>query len=160
MAGALVDGRAVRLDVPDGWRLERSAAFPLEIYAPADQGYRASFALSLEIGDAARPDWLARCFARVHGIQRAQFAEYEEIERGERELRGRRCLAVLYRWCPVGTRVRLQQLLLLVPLEPGRALRVDAAALAERARDYFPVFERVLHSLDWEDPPVEDPSSR
>jgi len=155
-----VGGRSVALEVPDGWRLESSAAFPVEVYAPSDEGYRASIALSLEEGDASRPDWLETCFARVHGLHRAQLAEYEEVERCDRELRGRRCRAVRYRWCPVGTRVRLEQLLLLVPLEPGRALRVDAASLADRAGEYFPLFERVLASLDWDLSPPPGPTPR
>jgi hypothetical protein len=135
------------LEAPAGWYRGSSEIFPLVLRAPEDGGYRASCNFSLERFDPPTPEGL-ETFARRS--KRAQLEDYEGFtELGAEELvvDNRPGLLQRYRWSPEALGRTMEQLLVLVVVQPGLLLQADAASLAERSEYYMPVFGRIVSSV-------------
>lgn len=141
------DELRVSLQGPAGWVRTKSDVFPLQLFAPEDDGFRASFNLSHERFDPPSEQGLAEFVIQTRRAQQADYEGFLDLGTEELTIDNRPASLQRYSWTPAEMNRSLEQLLGLVVLGPGLLLELDATALSERADTYVPVFRTMFESL-------------
>jgi hypothetical protein len=137
----------VSLEAPVGWARATSDVFPLQLLAPAEDGFRANGNFSHEQFEPPTPEGLATFVTRTKQAQLTDYEGFEELGVEEIVVDNRPGSLQHYAWTPVAMGRTLQQLLVVLVVEPGLLLEIDAATLADRADVYLPIFRRLVTSI-------------
>jgi len=137
-------GLGVTVEVPDGWSVEGSETFPLQLFAPARLGYRSNLMFSHERFSPPTAEGLAGFLASVRAAQRRDYTDFVEESAEEVEIDGRPAILQRYHWGPEGPAPAMAQLLALAVVEAGLLLEVDGATTAALGHEMRPLLEEIL----------------
>jgi hypothetical protein len=137
----------ISLQAPEGWSRTATEVFPLQLLAPAKDGFRTSASFSQEHFDPPAPEGLRTWLKRTHEAQKRDYEGFVELVREELEVDHRPAMLQRYAWSPAQLGRPLEQLLVLVVVAPGVMLEVDAAALQRPATQDLATVRQIISSI-------------
>lgn len=138
---------SISLEAPAGWSRGSSDVFPVQLRAPEEAGYRSNCNFSHERFAPPTPAGFEAFVRRSKQAQVDGYEEFAELDHEELVVDNRPGVWQHYRWSPPGLGQALDQLLVLLVVEPGLLLQADAATPAEQSEHYLPVFRRIVTSV-------------
>ena len=138
----------ISLEVPEGWKLERTPKMPLAFFAPEEADYSSN--LSIFFNGMLKPPTLDRFNAFIQESleqQQRSFAGYRLIEETRISLDECPAYARRYEWQPEGSDLHFSQMLVLVMDAVGAIHEVHGATLKSLEAKYLPIFWHMVQSI-------------
>lgn len=142
---------AVAVTVPAGWTEVDGPDFLAAYVGPLEDGVRATFAVSTETFDPPTPEGLGAGLAQIRAAQAVEYPGFELVAEREDEVDGLYAWIEHYRWTPPAPTPPMTQLLALLVVAPGHAVKVDGTCPTERAGTELPVLDAMVRSLRFDD---------
>lgn len=138
---------SLTLRVPAEWTVTASEQFPLDIYAPRQEGYRASLGLlRAPIATATRESFSA-LIAQRHAELARDLPGFTPLHEEQCWIDELPASVLTYRWLPLEEPRGFTQIAAVLLSGPATIVEVHAAALTPLAATYLPLFETMLRSL-------------
>lgn len=122
----------------------QSEEFAVAFAGPVAAGWCPMLALEREDVDPPTADGLATGTAMVKAEQSATYAGFELVDEVVCEIDGRAAYIEHFRW---HAPLPLTQVMAIIELEPGRALKIDGVCLTALEEHQLPVLDEIIRSL-------------
>jgi hypothetical protein len=132
--------------VPQNWQLGRTEEFQLVCVGVEEQGFRANFAIAIDIVGEVDPPTLEEIGAVTLETIRNNYKDFGLHEEGEIQVDGRKAITRVFSWFEPAYNFKVMQRQTVI--ERGRNIyTVSATTLENLGTKYMPLMDKMLDSL-------------
>jgi hypothetical protein len=134
----------LEVSVPPGWMRVLDHDLPVAFAGPVADGWCPMLAFEHEDVDPPTADGLATGTAMLKAEQSVTYPGFELLDEVVCEIDGRAAYIEHFRWFAP---LPLTQVMAIIELEPGRALKMDGVCLTSLAEHHLSVLDEIIRSV-------------